>query len=202
MTSIPPAISDETATSNDPLDPILKSVNQWLDQVVIGLNLCPFAAKPYQQKQIRFKVSSANQPNVLLEDLLAELSLLAKTDAKTLETTLLIIPNMLEDFYDYNDFLNEVDALIADQAWEGIFQVATFHPNYQFGGTQPEDAENLTNRAPYPILHLLREASLEKAIEHYPHPEQIPERNIQTVCALTDIQKSSLFPYLTSINRA
>lgn len=175
---------------------ILNEVNQWLDKVVIGLNLCPFASRPYQQKQIRFTISQCNTDACLLEELQNELKLLAETKAEKIETTLLIVPNMLQDFYDYNDFLDYVDGLIADNEWEGIFQVATFHPDYQFGGTQPEDAENLTNRAPYPILHLLREASLEKAIEHYPNPELIPEHNIETVNNLTLEQKVSLFPYL------
>lgn len=175
---------------------ILNDVNQWLDKVVIGLNLCPFAARPYQQKQIRFTISQCETDACLLEELQNELNLLAETKAEKIETTLLIAPNMLQDFYDYNDFLDLVDALIEDSGWEGVFQVATFHPNYQFGGTQPEDAENLTNRAPYPILHLLREASLEKAIEHYPNPELIPEHNIDTVSNLTLEQKVSLFPHL------
>ncbi len=175
---------------------ILNAVNQWLDKVVIGLNLCPFASRPYHQKQIRFALSQCDTDACLLEELQNELKLLAETKAEIIETTLLIVPNMLQDFYDYNDFLDYVDGLIADNEWEGIFQVATFHPDYQFGGTQPEDAENLTNRAPYPILHLLREASLEKAIEHYPNPELIPEHNIETVSNLTLEQKVSLFPHL------
>ncbi|HHT00583.1 MAG TPA: DUF1415 domain-containing protein [Thiomicrospira sp.] len=174
---------------------ILNEVNQWLDKVVIGLNLCPFASRPYQQKQIRFTVSQCNTQACLLEDLQNELILLAETKAESIETTLVIVPNMLDDFYDYNDFLEYVDALIEDNEWQGIFQVATFHPNYQFAGTEPEDAENLTNRAPYPILHLLREESLEKAIAHYPHPEQIPENNIETVSNLTLEQKISLFAH-------
>lgn len=177
---------------------ILTEINQWLDQVVIGLNLCPFAAQPYQNKQIRFAVSHCDSEACLLEDLQNELNLLAETKAESIETTLLVVPNMLEDFYDYNDFLEFVDALIDDNQWQGTFQIATFHPHYQFGGTEPEDVENLTNRAPYPILHLLREASLEKAIEHYPNPERIPERNIETVCNLTQQQKNVLFPHLFS----
>ncbi|WP_029407102.1 DUF1415 domain-containing protein [Thiomicrorhabdus sp. Milos-T2] len=175
---------------------ILNDVNQWLDKVVIGLNLCPFASQPYKNQQIRFTISHCDSDACLLEDLQNELNLLAETKAESIETTLLIVPNMLQDFYDYNDFLEYVDALIEDNQWQGIFQVATFHPNYQFGGTEPEDTENLTNRAPYPILHLLREASLEKAIEHYPNPEEIPEQNIETVSNLTLQQKSVLFPHI------
>jgi len=182
--------------SNQTNESIINSVNQWLDQVVIGLNLCPFASKPFRDNQIRLSVSHSTTDANLLEDLQTELNLLAESKPENIETTLLIVPNMLADFYDYNDFLEYVDALIEDNEWEGTFQVATFHPNYQFGGTQPEDTENLTNRAPYPILHLLREASLENAIQHYPNPELIPERNIETVSNLTQEQKVALFPYL------
>ncbi|WP_040725800.1 DUF1415 domain-containing protein [Thiomicrorhabdus sp. Kp2] len=184
--------------SNQENQAILDSVNQWLDKVVIGLNLCPFASKPFRDNQIRLSVSQSTSDANLLEDLQTELNLLAESKPEHIETTLLIVPNMLGDFYDYNDFLEYVDALIEDNEWQGIFQVATFHPNYQFGGTEPEDDENLTNRAPYPILHLLREASLEKAIEHYPNPELIPEHNIETVCGLSQQQKVALFPYLFS----
>jgi len=175
---------------------IITAVDQWLDQVVIGLNLCPFALKPYKNKQIRLTVSACEQEDCLLQDVEDEFKRLEATDAKELETTLLIIPNMLHDFYDYNQFLDYVDGLIQANEWEGIFQVATFHPDYQFAGTLPEDAENLTNRSPYPILHLLREESLEKAIARYPHPEQIPENNIETVSRLTLEQRALLFPYL------
>lgn len=184
--------------SNPQQEQILNEVNQWLDKVVIGLNLCPFASKPFRENQIRFSVSHSTSEANLLEDLQTELNLLAESKPENIETTLLIVPNMLADFYDYNDFLEYVDALIEDNEWQGIFQVATFHPNYQFGGTKPEDAENLTNRAPYPILHLLREESLEKAIAHYPNPELIPEHNIETVCGLSQDQKIVLFPYLFS----
>lgn len=175
---------------------IKQSVDQWLDQVVIGLNLCPFALKPYKNQQIDLVVSNCTDEACLLENLQQELQRLENTAAADLETTLLIVPNMMQDFYDYNQFLDYVDALIEQQGWTGTFQIATFHPDYQFGGTMPEDAENLTNRAPYPILHLLREASLEKALAHYPHPEQIPENNIQTVSTLSDSDKLKLFPFL------
>lgn len=177
-------------------EPILKEVNRWLEQVVIGLNLCPFATWPQQQKQIRFAITPCDTEACLLQALHDECILLENTPAQEIETTLLIIPNLLHDFYDYNDFLDLVEGLIEEHDWHGVFQVATFHPNYQFGGTQPNDDENLTNRSPYPILHLLREVSLEKAIEHYPNTEEIPERNIDTVTQLSLAQKKSLFPYL------
>lgn len=168
----------------------------WLQQVVIGLNLCPFASKPYLDNQVRIAVSDCTEEACLLDDLLNELQYLDGHDAQEVETTLLVIPGMLTDFYDYNDFLDSAEAALEDGGWTGTYQIASFHPRYQFAGTAPEDAENLTNRAPYPILHLIREASLEKALKHYPDPEMIPERNIETVENLTDEQKCSLFPFL------
>jgi len=173
-------------------------VRQWLEQVVIGLNLCPFASKPYQDQQIRLATSRCNDETCLLTELATELARLAQKEPNEVETTLLIIPNMFSHFSDYNQFLNHVDALIEQLDYEGIFQVASFHPDYQFGGTLPEDDENLTNRAPYPILHLIREASLERVLKHYPNPESIPENNITRVTNLTDQEKQQLFPYLFS----
>lgn len=188
-----------TKPTMTPSDQLIESqVRQWLAEVVIGLNLCPFAAKPFQDKQIRFQISHCHDEACLLEALQSELSLLALKPTTELETTLLIIPEMLADFDRYNQFLNLVDALIEQQQWQGIFQVATFHPNYQFGGTLPEDDENLTNRSPYPILHLIREASLERVLKHYPNPEAIPEQNIERVQSLTLAEKKRLFPYLFS----
>ena len=182
-------------TSNEQTE---SQVRHWLEQVVIGLNLCPFAAKPYQAQQIRIHISEAHSENELLSDLSSELALLAEKAAKEIETTLLVIPNSLQTFDDYNQFLDEVDATLEQEGYEGTFQIASFHPNYQFGGTEPDDDENLTNRAPYPILHLIREASLERALKHYPNPELIPENNIKRVCTLTLEQKQKLFPYLFS----
>jgi len=175
---------------------IEQQVRNWLEQVVIGLNLCPFASKPYQAQQIRFSVTACQEQETLLIELALELTRLSQKEPCEIETTLLIIPNMLESFEVYNQFLNHVDALIEQLNYQGIFQVASFHPNYQFGGTQPEDAENLTNRAPYPILHFIREASLERVLKHYPNPEQIPENNIHRVSNLTEQERLALFPYL------
>ncbi|NOI64632.1 DUF1415 domain-containing protein [Vibrio sp. 99-8-1] len=175
---------------------IEKQVRTWLEEVVIGLNLCPFAAKPNRNKQIKIQVSRADTEEALLEELLTELMILATSDAETLETTLVVVPDMLDDFYLYNQFLDWVDALIKQQEWQGIFQVATFHPDYCFAGVEPDDDENLTNRSPFPILHLIREESMERVLKHYPNPEQIPDNNIDCVTSLTDQQKKQLFPYL------
>lgn len=175
---------------------ITSEVNTWLEKVVIGLNLCPFAAKPARNKQIRIAVSEATDEEALLASILTELNTLTSTSVDQLETTLVVVPKMLQDFDDYNLFLNWTDALLKQQQLEGIIQVATFHPNYCFAGCEPEDAENLTNRSPYPIFHLIREDSLEKVLQHYPEPEKIPENNINKVNELTDEQVNALFPYL------
>lgn len=162
-------------------DTIIAHTRCWLERVVIHYNLCPFARKPLEAGKVRFAVSATTEPEVLLADLQRELALLRSTDAEEVETTLLIHPLVLNDFLDYNDFLDVVDALIEEEGYEGEIQVASFHPDYQFAGTQPDDAENYTNRSPYPILHLLREDSLEHAIAGYARPEKIPERNIRTL---------------------
>ncbi|MCX2791111.1 DUF1415 domain-containing protein [Vibrio sp. Sgm 5] len=181
---------------NTDIDAITEQVDQWLNDVVIGLNLCPFAAKPQRNKQIKIFVSEASQEEALLEDILLQLIELSSTEPEKLETTLVVVPNMLQDFWDYNFFIDWVEGLIKQQDWEGIFQVATFHPDYCFGGAEPEDDENLTNRSPYPVFHLIREESMEKVLKHYPDPESIPDTNIARVSALSEEERKKLFPYL------
>ena len=175
---------------------IIADVEQWLDEVVIGLDLCPFAARPRREKRVRIAVSHATDDEALLNDLQAELERLSDTPAAELETTLLAIPNMLEDFADYNDFLDAVDLWVEQFGWEGDLQVASFHPQYQFADTEADDPGNLTNRSPWPLLHIIREESLEKAIEHYPDVDRIPERNIARMQALTAEERARLFPHL------
>ncbi|HGS5148487.1 TPA: DUF1415 domain-containing protein [Vibrio parahaemolyticus] len=183
-------------TPNTDINAITQQVEQWLNDVVIGLNLCPFAAKPQRNKQIKIFVSEATQEEALLEDILLQLIELSTTEPENLETTLVVVPNMLQDFWDYNFCIDWVEGLIKQQDWEGIFQVATFHPDYCFGGAAPEDDENLTNRSPYPIFHLIREESMEKVLKHYPDPESIPDTNIARVSALSEEERKKLFPYL------
>lgn len=183
-------------TPNTDINAITQQVDQWLNDVVIGLNLCPFAAKPQRNKQIKIFVSEATQEEALLEDILLQLIELSNTEPENLETTLVVVPNMLQDFWDYNFCIDWVEGLIKQQDWEGIFQVATFHPDYCFGGAAPEDDENLTNRSPYPIFHLIREESMEKVLKHYPDPESIPDTNIARVSALSEEERKKLFPYL------
>ena len=175
---------------------ILSAVQQWLADVVVGLNLCPFARKPMRAGQIRYAISDARSDETLMTDLLAEMERLDREPAEKLETTLLIVPSHLNRFDDFNQFLDLAEWLIERRGYSGVYQLATFHPDYQFAGTEAGDAENLTNRAPYPILHLIREASIEKVLARYPDPEAIPENNIRRVSALTPEESARLFPYL------
>ena len=156
---------------------IITTTRNWVDNLVVGLNLCPFARAELINQKIRFEVTPATEEAELLEALHAELVLLDQQP--DVETTLLIHPQAVTEFGQYNQFLDQVDALLETGDWMGIYQVASFHPDYQFGGTHPDDAENYTNRSPYPMLHLLREQSLERAIERYGDTDQIPQRNIE-----------------------
>jgi hypothetical protein len=148
---------------------------------VIGLDLCPFARAVHSRGQIRWVVSGAATPEELLADLLGELRTLADADPAAIDTTLLIHPAVLADFLDYNDFLAVAAAALADLGLAGTLQIASFHPRYQFAGTAPDDVENCTNRSPYPILHLLREASVERAVAAFPDAAAIYEKNIATL---------------------
>ena len=153
------------------------AVRRWVDDLVVGLNLCPFAKTELINERVRFVECPAESEVALLDALATELELLEATPA--IETTLLIHPQVLQDFADYNQFLNEVDALLQGMQLDGVFQVASFHPDYQFGGTAVDDAENYTNRSPYPLLHILREASLERVIAAHPDTAEIPLRNVE-----------------------
>lgn len=148
---------------------------------MIGLNLCPFAKAVHVKNQIRYVVSRATTHEDLLRDLMQELEVLAETPAVKVDTTLLIHPYVLTDFIEYNDFLDVVDAALEEMDLEGLLQVASFHPQYQFDGTQPDDIENYTNRSPYPMLHLLREASVVQAVSIFPESEKIFDKNIETL---------------------
>ena len=156
-------------------------VSRWLERAVIGLNLCPFAKAVHAKGQVRIVVSDASTERALLEQLGEEMALLRDTPAEEIDTTLLVHPQVLQDFLDYNDFLDQADALLEAMELDGVLQVASFHPHYQFAGTEVDEAENLTNRAPHPILHLLREDSVERAVAAYPKPDAIIERNVATM---------------------
>lgn len=153
----------------------------WVEKAVIGLNLCPFAKAVHVKKQIRYVVSDATTPEQLLATLMDELQLLSDTSPDEIDTTLLIHPHVLNDFLDYNEFLDIADTAVEDMELEGELQVASFHPLYQFADSGPDDIENYTNRSPYPTLHLLREDSIERAVEAFPDAAEIFEKNIDTV---------------------
>ena len=162
-------------------DRVVTATRAWVERAVIGLNLCPFARAVSVRGQIRYAVSGATDTAGLLEDLEAELRLLSVTDAAQVDTTLLIHPLVLGDFLDYNDFLDVADATVDRMALTGVIQVASFHPRYQFAGASPDDITNYTNRSPYPILHLLREASVDAAVAAFPDAARIYQQNIDTM---------------------
>ena len=160
---------------------IIANTQRWIERAVIGLNLCPFAKAVHVKNQIRYVVSSAATPEALLQHLINELELLAETSAEKIDTTLLIHPHVLGDFLYYNDFLEIADDTLVEMDLDDELQIASMHPHYQFADTQPNDIENFTNRSPYPTLHLLREASVDKAVDAFPEAEQIFEKNIATM---------------------
>ena len=152
-----------------------------MERSVIGLNLCPFAESVYRSDRVRFRVSEQRSASALLDELRSELTYLNAADPLSCETSLLIHPWVLTDFIEYNDFLDVCDTTIADLGLQGELQVASFHPQYQFAGTQSEDIENYTNRSPYPMLHLLRETSIERAIAAVSDTDEIYRKNIRTL---------------------
>jgi len=157
---------------------------------VVGMNLCPFAKRELVKQRVRFTVTEATTEDELLQALQAELELLNADSS--IETTLLIHPAVLGDFLDYNQFLDIADALLLQMELDGVYQVASFHPDYQFGGTAPWEAENYTNRAPYPILHLLREESLDRVLGDNPDADEIPQRNIDLMNSMGEEKLKAL----------
>jgi hypothetical protein len=168
-----PAITAIAAAERDTL--------AWLERAVIGLNLCPFAKAVHAKRQIHFYVSHAVTAQDLLADLRRELGDLQSAEPAVRDTTLLIVPGMLHDFLDFNDFLGDAQDLLVELELEGDIQIADFHPRYQFAGTLEDDITNFTNRSPYPTLHLLREASIDRAVEVFADPEAIFEANMKTL---------------------
>jgi hypothetical protein len=160
---------------------VIEATRAWLQHAVVGLNLCPFAKAPLAKGQVRFAVCETEDPRHLLKALCAEMDDLAAADPPQTETTLLIHPNVLLAFDDFNDFLDAADAMLVERGHEGVLQIASFHPDYRFAGTHADDLENATNRSPYPILHLLREASVERAVEAFPEAATIYDNNIATL---------------------
>lgn len=167
--------------AEDAAEPILSATRLWLERAVIGLNLCPFAKSVFVKKQIRYALSAAMTADELLAELENELALLSATDPAQLDTTLLIHPQVMNDFLDYHFFLAEAEALLRNNGYDGVFQIASLHPQYEFAGSEPDDVANYTNRAPYPMLHLLRESSIDRAVAAFPDAADIFERNIETM---------------------
>jgi hypothetical protein len=163
---------------------VIAAMREWIEKAVIGLNLCPFAKAVYVKNQVRFVVSHAPHVDGLLEDLDRELNFLAAADPDKIDTTLLVHPTLLPDFLDFNDFLQLAEAAVEEHGLDGVIQIASFHPAFQFADTAADDIGNYTNRAPFPTLHLLREASIERAVAAFPEAETIYERNIETLQAL------------------
>jgi hypothetical protein len=176
MTDVLHPYSDASANA-----PVIVDTQVWLERAVIGLNLCPFAKSVFVKKQVRYALTAASTPDELLAEVEHELTRLAETEAAELDTTLLIHPLAMTDFLDYHFFLGEVDALIRNLGFEGVFQIASLHPQYEFAGSEPDDIANFTNRSPYPTLHLLRESSIDRAVAAFPDAEAIFERNIETM---------------------
>lgn len=173
---------------------IIQETQDWLIKAVIGLNLCPFAKAVHVKEQIKYVVSEATTMEQLLESLAQELEFLAEVSREKTDTTLLIHPNVLNDFLDYNDFLELADQLLEDLDLDGELQIASFHPQYQFAGTEIDDVTNFTNRSPYPTLHLLREDSIDEAVKAFPEAEAIFETNMQTMEKLGTDGWLKLFP--------
>ena len=163
-------------------DTVLTDTRRWIEKAVIGLNLCPFARSVYVKNQVRIVISRARHVDAFLDDLDRELEFLRDTPAEAVDTTLLVHPTLFPDFFVFNDFLDVVDDVVAEHELEGVIQVASFHPDFQFEGTEADDISNATNRAPYPTLHLLREDSVSRALDSDGgDAEAIVERNIATL---------------------
>jgi hypothetical protein len=169
-------------TTAEPVE--ISATRRWLERAVIGLNLCPFAKAVYVKQQVRFVLSDARDTDALRDEVERELRLLADTPADEIDTTLIVHPHVLQDFLAYNDFLDVADMTVRVLGLEGELQVASFHPDYVFAGEAASDPSNCSNRAPYPTLHLLREASIDRAVAAYPDPGVIVERNIATLRGL------------------
>ena len=157
----------------------LTDTKNWVEKVVIGLNFCPFAKPVFVKNQIKFVLSEAKNPQELTEDLVKELIFLTGIEGDDTETTILVHPFVLQDFGHYVDYLELANDIIYEMNLEGVLQIASFHPDYQFEGTSKDDLENYTNRSPYPMLHIIREDTVEKAVKTYPNVEDIPQNNIK-----------------------
>jgi uncharacterized protein len=166
---------------NETLNAPVRDTRHWLERAVIGLNLCPFAKAVHVKDQVHYAVSAASQPSEVLVDLRRELDALIALDPAVRETTLLIVPGCLRDFLDFNEFMAQAERVVRKRRLEGVIQLASFHPDFQFAGSEADDIANFTNRSPYPTIHLLREESIDRAVAAIAQPQAIYEANIATL---------------------
>lgn len=180
--ALKPQMNDRTAALGEPTDDeVIALTRSWLEHAVVGLNLCPFANAVLRKNQVAFRVSHAHNPETLWSDLLAAIEALLTTPAAETDTLLLIHPWTLTNFFEFNDFVGDAEALLEENGLAGILQLASFHPDYQFADAAADDPTNHTNHAPYPTLHLLREDSLDQAIAALPDTDAVVERNLATM---------------------
>lgn len=172
---------------------VIERTQAWLERVVLGLNFCPFARAPYKSGRVEFAVCLSSTEEDVLESLHQHLTELDKISESVCETLLLIIPSALSDFYDYNQFLDRAERLLVQGGWEGVFQIASFHPDYQFADVAADDVTNYTNRSPYPILHILRESSITRVVGNEGVIEQVIENNQRLLREMTQEQFKRLF---------
>ena len=182
-------------------DAVSAHTRRWIERVVVGLELCPFAAPVLRGEQLRIAVCEATELTELASALLDELDLLQRTPEAELATSVLVMPRALADFDDYLDFLSLAEELLAECGLEGTLQIASFHPDYCFDGVPADDVANFTNRSPYPMLHFLREAQIERALQRYPDPERIPQRNIEHLRGLGKSQMIALLDAIAAPDR-
>lgn len=180
------------SSQKNSIEQVIAATSAWLRDIVIGLNLCPFAAAPYRKNQVRLQVSAATAPQGVLNDLMDELLLLNEADPNETATTLLIIPDALTNFLDYNDFLDIAETVLHDIGLDGVLQIASFHPQYQFADAPADALSHYTNRSPYPILHLIREDDITRATTVHPDIALIPEHNIRRLENLGESQVKAL----------
>jgi uncharacterized protein len=178
----------------------IQITKEWIQQFVIGLNLCPFAKHPFNADTIRYTVFEGNDLESFLKTIMAELEFLNSTESTVCETSLLIHPEMFNDFAEYWDFQDVVDDILEETELDGVFQVATFHPDYQFEGTRKASPENYTNRSPFPMLHFLREDSVTKVVDTYPNVDDIPIRNIRIMNNLGSLKIKTMLNEITRKN--
>ncbi len=176
--------NEDALNTNQAEATVITDTQRWLERAVIGLNLCPFAKAVHVKQQIHYVVSQAMAPKDVLEDIVRELQELNLADAEVRSTTLIMAPNCLDDFLEFNDFLADADDVLFALELDGVLQIASFHPDFQFANTSKDDVTNATNRAPYPTLHLLREIEVDRAVTAFPEAESIFEKNMETLEAL------------------